>query len=356
MIGALHQGIIAAARVGSAPGPAVDWWQPLPMAALTTETTGWSNNTLRVVFVAGAVTGSAVRIKFRAPASTSFTVSKVYVQAGANVYQFKAPPVEMKFGGASGFSIAPGTSITSDACAVTLAPGDTLVVAMHIVSGTLFGKASPTNSFFLFERNYYESGDDASNQVPTGYTSTLSGLHAGIESIEFGQPDPVWNDIWAPSTARGTSSSWGGYTLRVVIPSALFSSESNFLRAWFSGASSNGSGQFNVVAAFVGLSAGSPAYAFSATPVPLLFDTSSSVELLPGTLTKTDPAALFIDGSASVVLSFYVTMPVGRPFGTNTPAGWGCFYKSGNDAATVGASGYTSYTDFPSFCRLQVTP
>lgn len=143
------------------------------------------------------------------------------------------------------------------------------------------------------------------------------------------------------------SNGWTNYTIRVVVPvtamGPLPRGTITLVRAkLFGGASET----FSVEAAYIGQQAASgDSYDFSTTPSQLLFSGVGNVIAPMGGSVWSDWVSLTWDKSTPLVYSIDVAT------GTTTDmtalsvvAGVTSFYKTGNDAATIDATGYTSYS------------
>ena len=138
-------------------------------------------------------------------------------------------------------------------------------------------------------------------------------------------------------TADGSAIGWGGLTLRQKIPASAFASGSMIrltLRA--------GTGAACVIGkAYIQQKAASgDAYDFASTPVQLLFSGSAGVSIAAATELVTDPLSFSVDDSKDHVVSMYITS--GDTARKSTLSGWSSYYKTGDDAATVNATGYSS--------------
>lgn len=139
----------------------------------------------------------------------------------------------------------------------------------------------------------------------------------------------------------GRSSGWANYTLRQVTPSSAVVSGSK-IRVTFRGASSGAN--LVVAAAYVGIMAASgDTYDYASTPTQITVSGSPgfSVPINTDVLSDEIPFAM----SSGQRLVFGVNCTSGD-MGIMTPGSsdWIKYEKSGADAATVDASGYTSIT------------
>jgi hypothetical protein len=112
-----------------------------------------------------------------------------------------------------------------------------------------------------------------------------------------------------------------------------------------------------IAAAYAQLQAASgDVYDFASTPVQILFGGSPGGIISAGnTDIVTDPVALALDGTKAIVVSAFFAAGSADLARKASLTGWIGAFKSGNDASTVNASGYTG-TVFPAqlINRIQV--
>lgn len=153
-----------------------------------------------------------------------------------------------------------------------------------------------------------------------------------------GVPADNWVTAAQWTKEAGSGANWGGFTFRVVVPaSALVAGSKIRLTCQSSDTTSSGIG-----AMYVGTAASSgDDYDFATTPTPVLFSGSASATVPTGGATLVSDATDFVvDASKPLIISTY--MPSGRTAQITTLAGWVTRYKSGNDAATINATGYST--------------
>lgn len=143
--------------------------------ALTSQGSGGNNTSWRNIiplplFAAGGTT--RIRVTFKAiatgPTSSDTNHCSVGVWNGANT-DCTATPVELLFGGASGFSILSGTQITSDWVDLPVVVGDKLVVILDLGGlGTMqYDTSSGSGANYA---NAPAASYNAATQASTGYT------------------------------------------------------------------------------------------------------------------------------------------------------------------------------------------
>lgn len=117
MISALLSGVSAAAMSAGLGTPLP--WTDLYTTSFNNAVGLTSNRTYMMVYNPGMLLSAftKIRLTFQSRTSNPMTVSKVYVgevSATREGYLFQNAPTEVKFGGASGFSLAASSSIQSD--------------------------------------------------------------------------------------------------------------------------------------------------------------------------------------------------------------------------------------------------
>lgn len=129
-------------------------------------------------------------------------------------------------------------------------------------------------------------------------------------------------------------------TFRVRISSSQFvaGNGGSKIRITLEGATS---GSITFSAIYVGKAASSGSYAFATTPQQVLFSGSSSVTPPTSSTVVSDEVSFSLDTSSDLVVSLYASGS-GTVRAKTTLTGWATYYKSGNDASTVAATGYTS--------------
>jgi hypothetical protein len=145
-----------------------------------------------------------------------------------------------------------------------------------------------------------------------------------------------------PSTLTSNPAAWNSFTMRQVIAAAQVSASGSQVVVTFGG---DGSGTFTITKAYIGHQGAGDAYDFDTTPVQLTFGGNAGFTVTDAQEISSDPATFALDETQNLVISFYVPSSAGDDFGTQTTlTGWSSYFKSGDDAATVNATGYTAYT------------
>lgn len=351
MIGPAHIGALAALRDHGGPGPLPgDWWDTLQLPSFNSESSGLSNRTVRNFFYAGAAAGLAFRVAYRASNKNDLVIGRAFVGVrGAANSSFASTPHQVLFGGNAGVTIPAGTTLLSDPVIFTLVAADQLQVSTYIQSGHWVDGRNHEGALYVNSPYQYASGDVADSLAPSMIQS-LSPYLPILSWIETRQDDPAWSDAWAP-VSNITPSSWSGYTLRIVINKSNFPMGINAIQAWIGNRSGSSAHTFK---GFIGHSAGSPAYGFAATPVPIEFGGLGAASLGAQQFLKSDDVLFSPNGTDDVVVSFYLTSTgSGRPVGFTNPSGFQTYYRSGDYADSMSPGSMSTYGDFPALCRLR---
>lgn len=112
-----------------------------PLDAASTGNNGLSFRGVSSGITAG---GTQVRVTFKAPSSGGVSAGHASIGKRTSAYNTVTTPVELKFSGVSGFSIAAGGSLTSDWADLTTATNDVLVTIIDSTSST---QIRTTNAF-----------------------------------------------------------------------------------------------------------------------------------------------------------------------------------------------------------------
>ncbi len=156
----------------------------------------------------------------------------------------------------------------------------------------------------------------------------------------FGQPasgggGESWSIVYDKPTTLGSSTGWGGYTLRQLVPASALGGGGSRWRLTFAAVT----GGFGLEEAFVGVAATTGDwYDFDGSPVPLQFGASAAVVCASDSAVVCDAFDLLVPSSRDVIVSAYFSY--GSLLARSDEAGWTKAEKSGNSAGTVDASGY----------------
>lgn len=133
-------------------------------------------------------------------------------------------------------------------------------------------------------------------------------------------------------------------TVRVVLKSALLS-YTGLVYARVTFQSQDATNGLTVSKAYIGAAASAGSYAFAATPRQLLFSAAANFAIGVNTTQVSDGVAFSIPASTDIVISFHISALSGFGGKSGLASGNRLYYKAGDDAATVSASGYTASTD-----------
>lgn len=145
----------------------------------------------------------------------------------------------------------------------------------------------------------------------------------------------------ATLTPNNTSNTWGGYTLRTVIPTSSLAAGYK-IRLTLKAPAGN-----SVVIANAYLqtqaASGDP-FDYSATPIQVLFSGLSGTTIAAGATVVTDEIVIPVSGSVSIVFAAYFT--TGAAMVTTNAAngaiGWDSYYWNANSTTIVNESGGTA--------------
>lgn len=154
-----------------------------------------------------------------------------------------------------------------------------------------------------------------------------------------------WLTAASAALDADNNSTTTNYTWRQLIPSASISNTGNpYTRVTFK-ASSGEALTLNPV--YIGQKADSgDAYDFKAAPVQLLFGGNAGFAIGAGETQVSDSAAFSIPAGKDIIISYYTSGDASHNgFRVKSSmTNWQPYYKSGNDAATQNATGYSAYT------------
>jgi hypothetical protein len=152
--------------------------------------------------------------------------------------------------------------------------------------------------------------------------------------------------VAADETLDDVDSGWAGITLRQLIPASEIENEDagSLVRVVLNAGIGTASIGARVAKAYIGLGATSgDAYDFDGAPVQLLFDGDPDVEIAPSGSVTSDGAALTIPPGRNVVVSIYFdNVSPDSDVAQLATTTWDAYWKSGDDAATENATGYTT--------------
>lgn len=167
------------------------------------------NTSFRVRCVLTAASSGKLQVTFTASTATGLTASNASIGKwdGTNNPFTTTTPVELKFGGASGFSIGAGGSITSDltdhSAAFSLSLGESVLVDLDCTSpsGQRYrGSNSNVDTWYALGATSYNL------PTPAGY-SKLAGVDYAVEKVETDSASGVNGSLTATIATVGQSAS-----------------------------------------------------------------------------------------------------------------------------------------------------
>ena len=151
---------------------------------------------------------------------------------------------------------------------------------------------------------------------------------------------------WAPAL---TSGGWDGYTIRIRLQAAYLLAGSKVrLTVDSTGQPLNMGAMYCQVRNMAG-----DLYDFETTPIPVTFGGSGTISTGSGSLYVSDDIPLVQNATKDLIISAYFnsTSTLQR---TGTVDGLSHFYKSGNDAAKVNATGYAEQTPAVMVTKVEI--
>lgn len=152
---------------------------------------------------------------------------------------------------------------------------------------------------------------------------------------------PAWTTVRGPITLNSNSFSWGGFTLRErIFAASLTDVSGSQIRLTIQAPTSLQT--LRITKIYIGVK-GAGTHDFASAPTQLFFGGSASVTAGTGASVTTDAATFAYDGTGDLVMSIYVSSGAGVGFNSVTSsANSTAVNKSGDDATTLVASGYSS--------------
>lgn len=154
------------------------------------------------------------------------------------------------------------------------------------------------------------------------------------------RPPVVW-DIAASATMTQNNFGWNNYTLRQRVAAAGLAASGNRWRVTFTAANISDPARIGEAWIEQGAAVGT-AYSFARPPKQLTFAGSPSITIPIGQTALSDPIEMSITPGQPLLISLYFNGVTGLR-SINPYANWQTYYRSGNFASTVVASGFTTY-------------
>ncbi len=152
---------------------------------------GYSGYTVRQVINSADLSNTGLatcRLSFTGSSLEGLITDNVYIQSqgAGDVYDFSGTPVEVLFGGGSGFSIAKDEVIVSDSLTFTIAAATNYVVSWYVPtgSGAADGGIVSSGPTSALTRGYWKIASEAATVDVTGYTAGTAGSTYHLSRIE----------------------------------------------------------------------------------------------------------------------------------------------------------------------------
>lgn len=142
---------------------------------LDTASSGNSGSSIRGISSPITAGGTQIRVTFKSPSGGGAAATHVAIGKQASTYSTVSTPVELKFGGASGFVMSAGGQITSDWATLTTAVNDVLVIVIDSDSSTQI-RTSGTYAGGAYIKPSSSSYNAAS---PSGFTDHFTQYFGG---------------------------------------------------------------------------------------------------------------------------------------------------------------------------------
>lgn len=161
---------------GGFTSPTTIWTETLGAAG-----SGWESYSVRNIATSLSAGGTQVRVRFQS-AGGSLQLDNASIGIRTSNADTASTPVELKFSGASGFTIGSGSQITSDWADLTFSSSDTLIVVLDFNASN----GNPQNNNSGGDGMYARATYDSYNlNTVTGFTGNLAGfLTVAINQIE----------------------------------------------------------------------------------------------------------------------------------------------------------------------------
>jgi len=169
---------------------------------------------------------------------------------------------------------------------------------------------------------------------------SLSSLHPQQRRIYTNASGP---QIIAAQPITSNQGALGGNTWRNIIPASFFFQDATTVRITIKAEASSA---IQVDEMWIGHPSGvGDAYDFDGNQVQILFNTGNAgFSIAGGASQDSDDISFNLDHTKPLIVSFYLPASPGNASFDGTISGASNYYKSGNDAATEDATGYTVHT------------
>lgn len=153
---------------------------------------------------------------------------------------------------------------------------------------------------------------------------------------------PPSGTIATPWTGASEDSGWNGYSFRCAISPTAIIATGTTCRLKITA----GSGTITIGKAYIGDKAASGnAWDFATTPIQVLFSGNPNITISPGVTVYSDMISYPVTDLVSIIGSFYFSGATQfRRSATAGGNGWVTYYTSGDFAAAVTPSGFSTWT------------
>jgi hypothetical protein len=290
-----------------------------------------------------------VRITMMAAGTEGWACSKSYIGNGVLATTTDAMDLaQLLFGGVAAFSVTPRAMIASDPLAFSWHDGNRRLQFSYLVANDTGADIIPSQSLSGCPSFIKADVDEASTLTVTGYTSIGITDFIGVYRIEFGaDPTSIWTTtLWTHFTSNDTS--WTNTTIKHSMTPAAVAADAAVpthtkIRLTFQAADGEA---LKIDKAYVGHHAGSGDGWDMAEAVPVLFSGVAAVTIPAGTVLRSDPVTFTYNNTNNLIVSMYCPNDAANTGGGYEAGQTGhqSYSKTGDDAATLDGTGYSSST------------
>lgn len=167
----------------AASGP-TSWVTTFEAGPRNIDSRGWGGYTLRQLIPTGAIlSGVGVRLTLASDPDTGFALSSAYIQEQADTgdwYDFRAAPVQLKFGGNAAVSCAAGSTVITDDASITIGGLRPIILSAYFSAGDLFA----INSLPSWKKGE-KFGDSAATIDAGSYVAILDDRLTLVKKVEI---------------------------------------------------------------------------------------------------------------------------------------------------------------------------
>lgn len=162
-------------------------WTTTATHAFSSNSSGWSGYTLRVIIPSSALAaGSKLRITITARPGVSLVINNAYIQSAAasgDPYDYSTTPVQVLFSGSGGVTVAAGASVLTDDIALSPTGTENFVFAIYFTTASSIGITASLAGW----SSWYIYGNRTTTVNESSFTSIGASTCAVITKVE------VWN-------------------------------------------------------------------------------------------------------------------------------------------------------------------